>query len=157
MVDCLDHGSDDDRRLPYGKPSVSSAGRGRPQARRWTRGRIAAGKRSASRRRVDNDIARRGTAEIDFQDRRLRVDPGADTGVIHVTVGVVMSVLRTRHCARVLLLRPGPMLGLVLVLPVVRHAVRQRVARMGDGGCGHEEARNVAKDGRGAHRSGNLV
>lgn len=50
-----------------------------------------------------------------------------------------------------------PMLALVLMLAPVRDAMRQRFARLGEGGCGHEEGRKEAIGDRGAHWIGNLA
>lgn len=142
---------------PVGDVGVRSAGRGRPQARWWSRGWVTADERSASCRRVNRDVAQRETREFGFTHRRR--DDGAvrDTRVVHIAEGVLVPMLGARHLPRVLLLDTGPMLAFAIMLTVVRNAVRQRLAGVGDSGDGHEPGRKEAGDDRGAHWNGNVA
>lgn len=140
-----------------GAVGLRSADRGRSQARRRSGGGVTAGERSASGRGLRSDVAHRRLGELDFRGDRLRVDAVPDAGVVHIPMNVVVAVLGTGQGRRLANRRRGIVLGFVTMLSMVRHPVRERVARLGECGGGHQASRQEATQDRVAHWIGNLA
>ncbi len=142
-----------------GGVGVRSAGRGRPQARRRTRVRIARGERSPRRGRHACHLERAGLGDLYYGRGKGCVGhPYANGPRLHRAVRVLMPMLGGRDGAkcirrrlRVISPMVSAMVSRVLVLAVVRYSVRERLARMGEDGDCQQGGGNEPREGSGAH------